>query len=77
MILKQGARVTSAGLAIGLGAGVLASRFLAVWLFDVRQLDALTLGATAAVLLAVTFCASLIPAIAAVRVEPTRALRAE
>lgn len=39
--------------------------------------DALTLGATAAVLLAVTFCASLIPAIAAVRVEPTRALRAD
>ena len=77
MILTQGARVTSAGLAVGLGAGVLASRILTVWLFEVRQLDPPTLGATAAVLLAVSFCASLIPAISAVRIEPTRALRAD
>jgi predicted permease len=77
MILKQGARVTSVGLAIGLGVGVLASRLLTVWLFEVRQLDPLTFGATASVLLAVSFCASLIPAISAVRIEPTRALRAD
>jgi predicted permease len=77
MILKQGARVTSVGLAIGLGAGMLASRFLTVWLFEVRQLDPLTIGATASLLLAVSFCASLIPAISAVRIEPTRALRAD
>jgi hypothetical protein len=77
MILKQGALLTSMGLAIGLGASVLASRFLTVWLFEVAQLDPLTLGTTAVVLLAVGFCASLIPAISAVRIEPSRALRAD
>ena len=77
MILKQGALLTSMGLAIGLGASVLASRFLTVWLFEVAQLDPLTLGTTAVVLLAVSFCASLIPAISAVRIEPSRALRAD
>jgi putative ABC transport system permease protein len=77
MILRQGARVTSVGLAIGVGLGLLASRFLTVWLFEVRQLDPLTCGATASLLLVVSFCASLIPALSAVRIEPSRALRAE
>jgi putative ABC transport system permease protein len=77
MILKQGALLTSMGLAIGLGASVLVSRFLTVWLFEVAQLDPLTLGTTAVVLLAVSFCASLIPAISAVRIAPSRALRAD
>jgi ABC-type antimicrobial peptide transport system permease subunit len=77
MILKQAARVASVGLAIGLAVGVLVSRFLTVWLFGVRQLDPLTLGATASLLLAASFCASLIPAISAVRIEPGHALRAE
>jgi putative ABC transport system permease protein len=77
MILKQGARVTSVGLAIGFTAGALLSRFLTVWLFDVPRLDPLTLVVTAAVLLAISFCASLIPAIAAVRIEPAWALRAD
>jgi putative ABC transport system permease protein len=77
LILKQGVRVTSVGLAIGLGVGALASRFLTAWLFEVGQLDPLTFGATASLLLAVSFCASLIPAISAVRIEPSRALRAD
>jgi len=77
LILKQAARVASAGLVLGFAVGVLVSRFLTAWLFGVRQLDPLTLGATASLLLAVSFCASLIPAISAARIEPSRALRAE
>jgi ABC-type antimicrobial peptide transport system permease subunit len=77
LILKQAARVASVGLVLGFAVGVLVSRFLTAWLFGVRQLDPLTLGATASLLLAVSFCASLIPAISAARIEPSRALRAE
>ena len=77
MVLTQGARVTSFGLAIAITVGVAASRFLTIWLFEVRQFDLLTFVATASLLLAVSFCASLIPAISAVRIEPSRALRAD
>jgi putative ABC transport system permease protein len=77
MILKQAARVVCTGLVVGVAAGVLVSRFLAVWLFGIEQLDLLTFGATVLLMLAISFCAALAPAISAVRIEPSHALRAE
>ena len=76
-MLKEGMRLVCAGLALGLGAAWLLTRFLAALLYDVRAMDPLVLAGVSAVLLAFSLLAILIPARRAAGVDPMVALRYE
>lgn len=75
MILRDALLIVGLGLAAGLGAGLLTTRFLERWLFGLTPTDAATLAGAALVLLAMTLVAGLLPARRAAKVEPVRALR--
>ena len=77
LIVSQGARLAVAGLVLGLGLSLLASRLLEGLLFNVAPRDP---GMLATVSIAVTLAmiaACVIPGRRAVRVDPMIALRAE
>jgi predicted permease len=65
------------GVVLGLGIAVAGSRLLSGVLFGVAPTDPVSLGMAAAVLLAVTVGASLMPALGATRVDPAITLRSE
>jgi ABC-type lipoprotein release transport system permease subunit len=65
------------GLCIGVAAALVATRWMSSVLFDVKPIDPLTFAAVAAVLTAVAFLASYIPARRAMRIDPIVALRYE
>ena len=77
MVLRHGLTLAAAGVCCGvvLAAGV--SRLMRGLLYDVTPLDPLTFVAVPITLLAVAALASLLPALRAVRVSPTTALRME
>ena len=77
MILKEGLRLTGVGIALGLGAALLATRWLETLLFEVTPSDPLTFGGIAVLLLAVASIACYLPARRAARVDPLVALRAD
>jgi len=77
LILRNGLVLAVTGIALGLGLAALGTRLLATQLHDVKPLDPLTFSAVAVILIVVSMGACLIPALRAVRVSPTRALRAE
>ena len=76
-ILWQGLGMAAAGIAIGVGLSLAATRLLRSLLFEVKPIDPATLAAAAGLVLAVTLCASAIPARRASRVDPMIALRYE
>ena len=77
MILGQGGRLALAGVTLGaLGAAGVA-RVLDSLLYGVSGLDPAAYGAATGVLLLVALGANLVPAVAAARVDPVRALRNE
>jgi predicted permease len=65
------------GLVVGLTLTGFATRALAGWLYQVSERDPLTLGAVALVLCTASLVALAGPALKAVRVSPTEALRQE
>jgi len=65
------------GLGIGATAVAAASRFLQPFLFGVSPTDALTVGATASLLLVLSIVAGYLPARRALRVDPVVTLRHE
>jgi predicted permease len=73
----RGARTAAFGLALGLLAALALSRLLASFLFGVGPADAVTFGAVAAILAAMSLAATLLPASRAARVDPMKALRSE
>ena len=75
LVLGQGLMLTVAAMAIGLGAAVLLTRFMAAMLFNVAPRDPLVFGVVAAVLSLVALAATLIPARRAMTVNPIAALR--
>lgn len=75
LVLAQGARLTLLGVAVGVGASFLATRYLSAMLFNIRPYDALTLIEVAAGLVVVSLSACYIPAWRATRVSPSEALR--
>jgi ABC-type antimicrobial peptide transport system permease subunit len=77
LILKNGLALALTGIVVGLGIAALAMRAMASQLYDVRPLDPLTFATVAAILITVSTGACLIPALRAVRVSPTRALKAD
>jgi len=77
MVLKQGARMALAGVAVGLGAALGMTELMKSLLFGVTARDPMTFAAVAALLLFVALLASYIPARRATLVDPMVALRYE
>jgi predicted permease len=77
LVLRQGAGLAAAGLALGLLAAAATTRFVRSLLFGVAETDLLTFAAVAVVLAAVALAACAVPAWRAARVQPLQALRHE
>ncbi|MGH9720982.1 MAG: ABC transporter permease [Bryobacteraceae bacterium] len=77
MILRRGLALAGAGVVFGVAAAVAATRLIERFLYGVQRTDALTLGAVAAVMIAVAVAACYIPARRAMAVDPIVALRQE
>ena len=77
MVMRQGAVMTMAGLVLGLGGAMFATRYLASLLYGIRTSDPLTLVSAAITLGAVVLAACYVPARRAMRVDPMVALRYE
>jgi putative ABC transport system permease protein len=76
-VVRDSAGWTIAGLAAGIAGSLALSRYLSSLLFQVGARDPLTFAIVVALLGAVAFIATLVPAIRAVRVDPMLALRSE
>jgi putative ABC transport system permease protein len=77
LVVRDGMRLVAVGLALGLLAGVLASRALESQLFGVRPFDPLALAGVAAALALVSLLALATPAWRAASIDPARAMRVE
>jgi predicted permease len=77
MVLRDGARMTLVGAAIGLIAALGLTRLLAGMLFGVTPTDPITFIAVAALLCGIALFACYLPARRAMRVDPMVALRYE
>jgi putative ABC transport system permease protein len=77
MTVKQGLRLVSAGMLLGLAAAFLLTRVLASLLFGISATDPVTFIGISLVLLAVAILASYLPALRATKVDPIIALRAQ
>ncbi len=75
LIVRQGMTLALIGAAIGVGAAIGLTRFLASLLYGVRAIDPISLSIVPMLLLAVAFIACAVPALTATRVNPLRALR--
>ena len=74
-ILRRGLALSAAGLAIGLAASAMLTRYLAKMLYHVAAFDPLTMAVVTALLLAVSLGVSALPAHRASRVDPMNTLR--
>ena len=77
LVLRQGMGLTIAGLIVGIGIGLIATRVLSDMLYGVTPRDPLTFIGVPALLLLVAFLACYIPARRATRIDPLVALRYE
>jgi putative ABC transport system permease protein len=77
MVLGQGLRLTSIGIAIGLAGAIALTRYLEGMLYGVTPLDPLTYIGTVAMFAVVASIASFLPARRATRIDPLTALRYE
>lgn len=77
MVLSDGLRPVLAGLGVGVLLALGVSRLLAALLFETSVTDPVAFVAVGGFLLLVALVAGYLPARAALRVDPTRALRAE
>jgi predicted permease len=77
LVLRDGMRLTLAGLALGLAIVLVGSRLLAGALYGVPPRDPVSLALAASFLAAVALLASWVPARRAVRIDPMAALRQE
>jgi ABC-type antimicrobial peptide transport system permease subunit len=74
MVLSEGLNLAAVGVAAGLVLTVAAALSLRHLLFGVSPFDPVTVLSSIAVIAGVTLAASLVPAVAAARVEPRAAL---
>ena len=77
LVFGNAARPIAAGLAIGLAAAALLSRWLATLVFPIAPLDPVTFALVPVVLVVTAAMAVAVPAIRAMRVDPVEAFRAE
>jgi ABC-type antimicrobial peptide transport system permease subunit len=77
MVVKESIAPVLCGLAGGALAASVAARWIQSFLFGVSSADLATIGAAAAILVAIAGVASVMPARRAARVDPLRALRTE
>jgi putative ABC transport system permease protein len=77
MFIWQGTRMTVAGVLVGVLAAVVLTRYVQTLLYGVGRLDLTAFAGMSALMLAVAFLASYIPARRASRVDPLVALRGE
>jgi ABC-type antimicrobial peptide transport system permease subunit len=77
LILSEGIRLVAFGGAVGLAAAFALSRLLKSLLYGISPHDLLSFVAVTLLLALVALAATLIPARAAMKVEPTVALRYE
>jgi predicted permease len=75
MVVFEGVRLASLGVAVGLGGAVVATRLMQDILYGVSPSDPLTLLSVAATLFGAALLACHLPACSAVRVDPLIALR--
>jgi ABC-type antimicrobial peptide transport system permease subunit len=77
MVLREGMRLSMAGLLLGLLATIALSRVLASLLYGIEPTDPATLFAVASILTLVSVAACLAPARRATAVDPVRVLKSE
>ncbi len=77
MVLRDGAILVAAGLAIGVGLALVATRFLARFLYGVGVIDPVTFVGIPLLLGGIALLATWLPARRAGRLDPMRALRYE
>jgi putative ABC transport system permease protein len=77
LVVGESAKLVFFGLAAGVPAALVLTRFLSTLLFDVRPADPLTFMGVAVLLALVALAASYIPVRRAMRVDPMVALRDE
>ncbi len=76
-VLGEGMTLVAVGLALGMGAAVVATRLVRGFLYEVTASDPLTFSVIAGLLLVVAWLACFIPARRATKVDPLLALRCE
>src|SRR5262249_15676504 len=76
LVGMEGLKPALVGVGVGMVAALFASRLLRTLLFGVTPVDPLTFAIVPPALLAVAALACYVPALRAVRLDPTRALRA-
>jgi putative ABC transport system permease protein len=77
LVVGQGLVLALIGVVTGGVAAVALGRFVETQLYAVRVLDVVSFAATAGVMIATAFIASVIPALRALRIDPINALRGE
>ena len=77
LVVREALILALGGVAIGLAGALVGSRVMASLLYRVSPRDPVTLAATAALLVILAICASVLPARRASRQDPARTLRAE
>ena len=77
LVLRQGMQLAAIGIAVGLAGALALTRIMNSLLFGVTATDVLTFATVPALLAAVAFAATIIPAWRATRVDPMVALREE
>lgn len=77
MILRETGLMILIGVALGVGAAIAFTRFIATWLYGLSTLDPATLVAAIVILGGVALLAAYVPAARAARVNPVTALRHE
>jgi predicted permease len=77
LVVGQGLLLAAIGVAAGGAAAALLGRFVETQLYSVQPLDIASFAATAGVMIATAFIASVVPALRALRIDPINALRGE
>jgi putative ABC transport system permease protein len=77
VIVGGAAGLMSCGIFVGLCASVVVGRVMRSLVFEVSPADPVTVLGAACILMTIGLLATLLPSIQAMRVDPTRAFRAE